>query len=176
MLKIILPILLLAPAASAQVTTILPGGQGNLLIGTPTNLPGPLVNPVIDSRISLPAPLLTPAITVSYAPTMTPVLAAAVVSLPAMRKDVPAIVPFMPKANFPGHPVALAMTTLKAAATPEKPGDAKTAQKLDERFDGRQTAKKDAVELPGSRDVNPINRGRHYSLPEQDLEAEIGAY
>ena len=64
--------LILATSASAQMISILPGGRGNLYIGTPTTLPGPLSNISISPRITLPAPLLAPSLSVALAPAPTP--------------------------------------------------------------------------------------------------------
>ena len=165
-------LLALVPAAAlAQNITILPGGRGNIFVGTPMTLPSPYTNPVISPRISLPAPLLTPALSVALNPTLI-IAAAAVEAIPAAPKTLPSAIPSAP-IYFPSVTPALGTLSLSAGSTPDKPLPAGTQrEKLDEKFDGRKIVeKKDAVDPRG-----PFSRGRHVSLPEQDLESEIGAY
>lgn len=169
--------LILATSASAQVTSILPGGRGNIFIGTPMNLPGPVSGPVIAPRISLPAPLLTPAVAMAPAPAPTPVQ----VPVPVIPV-IPALPP-LPVSVIPEHlwklsaheNVKLAYPALRATmAAPAK--DASTqdpaarGEKLDDLFDGRRSPSRK------SDDLGPVRSDRHQSLPEQDLESEIGAY
>jgi len=155
----------LATSASAQVISILPGGRGNLIVGMPTNLPGPIGNAVISPRISLPSPLLTPA----FALTPAPVLAAA------------AVTPVLPVAAIPQsrilavhENVALPYPALRAQlAAPAKDSASTDAarEKLEDLFDGRRQPSE-----KNSNGLSPVRSDRHQSLPENELEREIGAY
>ena len=153
--------LVLAGSASAQVTSILPGGRGNLYIGTGVNLPGPAANIVISPRINLPAPLLTPAVAFTLAPVpMAAALPALPVALPvAMPQS--AIVAERENVTMP-YPALRAQfgSASKDAVAPR--------EKLDNLFDGRKPVKNASDDL--------VRSDRHQSLPEQDLESEIGAY
>ena len=179
-------VLVLAGSASAQMISILPGGRGNLYIGTPTTLPGPMGNIAISPRISLPAPLLAPSITVALAPTPAPAQVPVPVQIPAPALPILPVTPVMPNLpvsvipehmwNFSAHdnvPLPYPALRVKLAA-PSKDGSAKDAaaarENLDNLFDGRRqpTEKKD--------DLGPVRSDRHQSLPEHDLESEIGAY
>ncbi len=164
---------ILATSASAQVS-ILPGGRGNLYIGNPTTLPGPAANIVISPRINLPAPLLTPSVVMS----LSPVLTAA--AIPAM----PAALPVMPAAAIPSariiaerENVAIPYPALRAqfAAPSKEVNPAKDAvanrEKLENLFDGRRRPVRNAED-----ELGPVRSDRHHSLPENDLEREIGAY
>jgi hypothetical protein len=169
--------LILATSASAQVTSILPGGRGNILIGTPMNLPGPIPNIVISPRISLPAPLLAPSIALTAAPAPTPA------QLPVPVIPVTPNLPPLPISAIPdhmwklnAHEGVLPYPALRAQlSAPAKDGSAKDStaargEKLDNLFDGRRKP------AEKSDDLSPVRSDRHQSLPEQDLESEIGAY
>lgn len=159
--------LILATSASAQVTSILPGGRGNLYIGTPMNLPGPAANIVISPRINLPAPLLTPVSPMMLAPVPASMMEAAM----ARPIALPVVVTPMSRVTAERENVAISNRALRAQlsapAKSETPKDVKAErEKLDNLFDGRrQPAEK-----------SPVRSDRHQSLPEQDLESEIGAY
>lgn len=160
--------LVLAGSASAQVVNHLPGGRGNLYIGTGVNLPGPASNIVISPRINLPAPLLTPTVAFTLAPVP---MAAALPTLPvALPIAVPqhAIVAERENVTMP-YPSLRAQfgSASKDAAAPKDV--VAPREKLDNLFDGR---KKSTV----NDDLGPVRSDRHQSLPEQDLESEIGAY
>lgn len=159
--------LVLAGSASAQVTSILPGGRGNLYIGTAVNLPGPAANIVISPRINLPAPLLTPAVAFTLAPVpMAAALPALPVALPvAMPQN--AIVAERENVAMP-YPALRAQfgSASKDAAAPKEV--VAPREKLDNLFDGRKPVKNASDDL--------VRSDRHQSLPEQDLESEIGAY
>jgi hypothetical protein len=175
--------LILATSASAQMISILPGGRGNLYIGTPTTLPGPMSNITISPRISLPAPLLAPSITVALAPAPTPAQVPVPVVVPVL--PVTPVMPALPVSVIPEHMWNFAMhdnvplpypSALRAQlSAPSKDGSAKDAaasrEKLDNLFDGRKPNEKGA-----SDDRGPVRSDRHQSLPEHDLESEIGAY
>jgi len=160
--------LVLAGSASAQVTSILPGGRGNLYIGTGVNLPGPMSNIVISPRINLPAPLLTPTVAFTLAPAP---LAAAIPVLPvALPVAVPqhAIVAERENVTMP-YPALRAQFGAASKDAPAKDTVA-SREKLENMFDGRrQPSEKND-------DLGPVRSDRHQSLPEHDLESEIGAY
>ncbi|UPT74187.1 MAG: hypothetical protein M0D55_20635 [Elusimicrobiota bacterium] len=178
--KTILALLVLATPASAQVVTNLPGGRGSIYIGNPVNLPGPLSGGVISPRISLPAPLLTPTVAVTLAPALSasvaisplPVSEAIVARPLALPNAYPAIPASLPSAI---HPSAL---TLQLGAASKADSSAVKdpivqRERADELFDGsRRSADRKEQEIARG----PIRTGRHVSLPENDLEREIGAY
>ncbi len=162
--------LLLAGSASAQVTIILPGGRGNLYIGTGVNLPGPVSNIGINPRINLPAPLLTPTVALMLAP--VPVAAAIPVLPVALPIAVPqhAIVAERENVTMP-YPALRAQFGAASKDAPAK-DIVSSREKLENMFDGRrQPTQKNA-----SGDLGPVRSDRHQSLPEHDLESEIGAY
>ena len=164
--------LILASSASAQMSTILPGGRGNIYLGNAINLPGPTANIVISPRISLPAPLLSPTIAL----TLAPVPMAAYAVIPVLPISLPAAIPAI-RVTAERENVAFPSALRARFAAPSK--DAAPAkdvvaarEKLENLFDGRkQPAEKSSVD-----DLGPIRSDRHHSLPENDLEKEIGAY
>lgn len=161
--------LVLTGSASAQVTSILPGGRGNLYIGTGVNLPGPVSNIVISPRINLPAPLLTPTVALTLAP--VPMAAA----IPVLPVALPTAIPYhsiiAERENVTTPSPALRAQFGAAAKTAAAPKDAVAPrEKLDNLFDGRKNEKS------VNDDLGPVRSDRHQSLPEHDLESEIGAY
>ncbi len=146
--------LILACSASAQMTAILPGGRGNLYIGTPMTLPGPMSSFAINQRIRLPSPLLNPSVALAPAPvpmtTATPIL---LVTIPRAFQAT--------RFASPAQDAAAAKDSVAAAR-----------ETLDTVFDGRKQRK----EKSSSDDLGPVRPDRHHSLPENDLEKEIGAY
>ena len=166
--------LTLAASASAQVTSILPGGRGNLYIGTQATLPGPVPNIVISPRINLPAPLLTPTVALNLAPVP---MAAAIPVLPvALPSAVPAIRVTASRENvaLPGALQARFSAPSKETAQTKEVAAARELneqrEQLENLFDGRRAPKGTDDEF------GPVRSGRHVSLPEHDLESEIGAY
>jgi hypothetical protein len=170
-------ILVLAGSASAQTISILPGGRGGLYIpSTPSTVPGPLGN---IPRLYLPGPLLTPAVALTLAPIpgiaipmlpLNPMMPAHEI-LPAPRAvplPLPRISPNMPIQYAALHGAMLAAPS-KEAAAPSASATPSQA-KLEKLFDGRTPAEK------AEDDLGPVRPGRHMSLPENDLEKEIGAY
>ena len=171
--------LILATSASAQVTSILPGGRGNLYIGTAINLPGPVPNIVISPRISLPAPLLAPSIALTAA---APAPVPAQLPVPVIPVPVVPTIPALPISAIPEHMwklsahegVEIPYPALRAQlSAPAKDGTSKDStaargEKLDGLFDGRRQ--------PAEKSDSVVRSDRHQSLPEQDLESEIGAY
>ena len=167
--------LILATSASAQMISILPGGRGNLYIGTPTTLPGPVGGIAISPRISLPAPLLAPALSVTLAP--VPVIAPIVIPV----VPVTPLIPALPISAIPEHRWKLAShdnvalpypSALRAQfAAPVQGDSAKDSAAAREKLEGLFDGSKDRSEKN-----SPVRSDRHQSLPEHDLESEIGAY
>ena len=160
---------ILATSASAQVTSILPGGRGNLYIGTPMNLPGPAANIVISPRINLPALLLTPVSPLMLAPVPASMMEAA----PVRPLALPVVVVPMARAAAERENVASSNRALRAKLSAPVQGDAPKEiaadrEKLENLFDGRRQ--------PAEKSDSVVRSDRHQSLPEQDLESEIGAY
>jgi hypothetical protein len=170
--------LILAGSASAQVISILPGGRGGLYIpSTPSTVPGPLGN---IPRLYLPGPLLTPTVALTLAPLpngisipmlpITPMMPAHEI-LPAPRA-----VPLPLPRISPNMPIQYAALRGAMLAAPSKEAEAPSASaapsqaKLEKLFDGRTSSEK------AEDDLGPVRPGRHMSLPENDLEKEIGAY
>lgn len=170
--------LILATSASAQMISILPGGRGNLYIGTPTTLPGPAGNLVISPRINLPSPLLAPSVAMTLAPAPVPA------AVPVLPVTPVVVIPALPVSVLPEHmwnlsahenvPLPYPALRVKLAA-PAKDGSAaqdpkasrESRENLDNIFDGRK---------PLEKSDSPVRSDRHQSLPEHDLESEIGAY
>jgi hypothetical protein len=163
-----LPIL----AAFAPAAVITPMGN-NPLAGLPTVLPSPLSGPYAGVPSVLPQPALLPTLPVSAIPAAAPaprLAPAAPVALPSL----PSVRVTAERENAP-NPLrrVLPDTTIRFAATvPAKSKDSAEAEKQrqDRVFDGEKDAP-----LPG---VSPFHEpsvnGRHISLPEWDLEHEIG--
>lgn len=158
-IKTVLPVLtlILSTSASAQVTSILPGGRGNLYIGTQATLPGPVPNIVISPRINLPAPLLTPTVALTMAP------APAAVRVTAARENVALPGALAARFSAPSKDAAQAKDVSAARELNEQ------RERMENLFDGRRAAKDED-------EFGPVRSGRHVSLPEHDLESEIGAY
>lgn len=180
-MTLILLTTILATSASAQVN-ILPGGRGNIYIGTPMNLPSPAANIAISPRISLPAPLLTPTVAL----TLSPVMVAA--AIPVLPVALPSAIPVMPvslpsphaeehvyevKALKMAQPLAL-MHSINLSAPVKDSTPAKSVAAAGEKLDGLFDGRKD--EKTGTDESGPVRTDRRQSLPENDLEKEIGAY
>ncbi len=169
---VLLPALLSVPA-SAQFRAILPGGA-NPYIGAPVILPSPAINPIAGMRIDLPAPRLNPGLAVTLAPAPAPSAAVAIMGvfpilpIPMIpsRPVVPVVRPAASRENV-AHPLAPILPDLRAQfGTAEKNNDwqKELAEGL---FDGR---------LIPARKPAPVRPSVRVTLPEADLEAEIGAY
>lgn len=175
-LKTLSVLLLLAAPASAQVRLILPGGS-NPYIGAPVTLPGPAINPLAWMRIELPAPRLNPGLTVSLAPTPSAAVAIMgvfpILPIPMIpsRPVVPVIRPTASRENV-AHPLAPILPGLgaqfAAADSAAVPKNDDWKKDLGEGlFDGR---------FVPSRKPEPVRPSERMTLPEIDLEKEIGAY
>jgi hypothetical protein len=165
---------LCAAAASAQVTSIRFAAPVNPIAGLPKLLPSPLTGPLVGTPITLPnlVPALTPAVSLAAAPAATIIMP---MSLPTREGQVPAS-PARPSRDGVVNPLRRVMpgVVIRFNEAPSKPGAAKPdaiKDKLDETFDGSGAPSKPAVGLPGR---GPVSSGRHISLPEWDLERELG--
>ena len=159
--------LILATSASAQVISL---GRGNVS-GAPVIL-APLTNP-ISPVVGLSAAALVPAL----APTFAPVPSAPSVPFLPIMPTVNAlrpihVMPIMPVSS----PSDISFSTLRAhvaasiEGAPTQPVAA--PRKLNRLFDGS----KDETAQGDSENLGPVRSDRHHSLPEKDLESEIGAY
>ena len=167
---------LCAATASAQVTPVRFAAPVNPIAGLPKLLPSPMTGPLAGTGISLPSlvPALTPSVVLAaVAPSPVPSL-----SLPAAHEElIPAIQPVRdPGVSNPLQRVqpgvvvrfnapANGSANEGAASLPDAP-----KEKLDETFDGSGAPSKPVV-LPRRK---PVSSGRHVSLPEWDLERELG--
>ncbi len=184
---IVLAALLAAPA-SAQVVGFNPAV--NPVYGLPKSLPSPLSGPLTGMRISLPNLIgVTPTISLAAAPLAAPSAlpsAAVVIALPAAPRPVayvPEPLEKLPRvqavadrenrANPFRSLLPDGVARFGAAAPAQSPADAKAEQdRLDQLFDGEgQPARRPTVELPRRAPVKP---SRRHSLPEWDLESELG--
>ncbi|HXT00149.1 MAG TPA: hypothetical protein VN915_05705 [Elusimicrobiota bacterium] len=166
---------LCAATASAQVTPIRFAAPVNPIAGLPKLLPSPMTGPLVGTGISLPnlVPALTPSVTLAALAPAAP----APVGLPAHQELIPAVQP----ARDPGvvNPLQRVMPGVVVRFAAPANGSANGApsvpdapkEKLDETFDGTGAPSKPAVNLPVRR---PVSSGRHVSLPEWDLERELG--
>ena len=169
--------LILASSASAQ--TVFTGPSGSLNIGSPIIMVGrsALGNcPRIDMA-TLP---LTPAFTPVFSPVpMGPALPMLPVNpmIPGAPM-MPTPAPVMPGRRAPSMPVIASLSALNAvklSAPSKEDAPAKNViaarEKLDKMFDGKTQPVVDREDESG-----PVRSSRHVSLPENDLEKEIGAY
>jgi hypothetical protein len=162
---------LLAGAAAAQVVPISPLGRSPLA-GLPTLLPSPLTGPYAGVPTVLPAPTLAPSLSLPAplpAPA-APVAAARPVAAEPAAAALPAVKVDAARENV-RHPLRSIVPGVVVRFAGAKDSVPAKKEKLDETFDGSRAPEKDAFE-PGTRPV--IGAERHVSLPEWDLENEIG--
>ena len=163
---------LCAGTASAQIAPIRFSAPVSPIAGLPKLLPSPMTGPLVGTGISLPnlVPALTPSLSLAAAaaPALVPV------SMPAHEGLVPAV-PASPARDGVVNPLQRVMPGVVirfgAAQTQPQTGAAKgdaAKEKLDETFDGEGSPKP----VVGGR--QPVTSGRHISLPEWDLERELG--
>ena len=147
-LTIFLP-LLGAATAAAQMTAIRFVAPVNPISGLPKLFPSPKTGPILGTGITFP----------NLVPVFLPV------RMPTREGQLPAT-PAQPSRDGVVNPLRRVMpdVVIRFELTPDAP-----KEKLDEAFDGE--ARKPAVELPRR---NPVSSGRHVSLPEWDLERELG--
>lgn len=171
---ILLPVLL-AGAASAQVVRGLPGGY-NPHIGAPVTLPGPVVSPSIGMKIELPAPRLNPGLSVSLAPAPAVAVMTVIPVLPMPRIPSRPIVPIIhPTASHENvaHPLAPILPGLRVQLDEAKAKKDWRKDLGDEVFDGRLIPnRRNVVVVPTA--PSPVRPSRRVTLPEWDLESEIG--
>lgn len=169
--------LILATSASAQVVS------GSIVTAVPLSLPSPLPN---VTPLILPAPSISPAVALTLAPALSapaipvmPILPATPVArvvpiMPVLPTNPAArghnALPIMPVTQPKAIPFSMMRDHLLAASKDAADKDAVAAAKLDSLFDGSTPAEKTADEK------DPVRSDRHHSLPENDLEKEIGAY
>ena len=178
-IKMTLATLSLILASSASAQTVFTGPSGNVNIGSPIILVGrsALGN---CPKVELTPLGLTPT---AFTPVFTPVPMGP--SLPMLPINpvipngpmMPLPAPVMPGRRAPSMPVVASLSALnsvKLSAPAKEDAPAKDVlaarEKLDKMFDG----KGEPVEREDR--SGPVRSSRHVSLPENDLEKEIGAY
>lgn len=166
---------LLAGTAAAQVVRGLPGGY-NPHIGAPVALPGPIGAPVTGVKIELPAPRLNPGLAVSLAPAPAVAVMAVIPALPMpripSRPIVPVIHPTAARENV-AHPLAPILPSLRVQLDEAKAKKDWHKDLGEEVFDGRLIPnRRGVVVVPTA--PSPVRPSRRVSLPEWDLESEIG--
>ena len=178
-LSILLPVLC-AVSAAAQVTSIRFAAPVNPIASLPKLLPSPMTGPLVGTGITLPnlVPALTPSLTLASAAPITSYILP--VSMPARDGQIPAT-PAQSSRDGVVNPLRRVMpgvvirfndpsgTAAKPASV--SPDNGSSKKKLDEEFDGEGAPSKPAVQLPRRQ---PVTSGRHISLPEWDLERELG--
>lgn len=166
---------LCAAVASAQVVGI--HAPANPVMGLPKLLPSPLSGPLSGMGISLPAPMALPAVGFAAAPAAALVATVPAPVAPAVRlAPMPAVTLVASRENRANPFRALLPDGVARfdGAAPAKAGDdARTEEeRLNRIFDGEdQPAERPTVELPRRAPVTP---SRRHSLPEWDLENELG--
>lgn len=170
--------LILASSASAQ--TVFTGPSGSLNIGSPIIVVGraALGN---CPKVELTPLGLTPT---AFTPAFSPVPMGP--SLPMLPVNpiipngpmMPMPAPVMPGRSTPVMPVVASLSALNAvklSAPAKEDAPAKDViaarEKLDKMFDGKSQPVVEREDQSG-----PVRSSRHVSLPENDLEREIGAY
>ena len=122
------------------------------------------------------APALVPALVPAQVPVQIPAPA-----LPIL--PITPVVPNLPKSVIPEHMWNFAMhdnvtlpypSALRVQLSAPSKDAAAPREKLDNLFDGRREAPRQPNEKQD--DLGPVRSDRHQSLPENDLEKEIGAY
>ena len=167
-LTILLPVLA-AATASAQMASIRFAAPVNPIAGLPKLFPSPMTGPLVGTGITLPS--LVPALTPSLS------LAAAAPLLPLRMPTRGGQIPVQPSRDNVVNPLRSVMPGVVIRfdqSVSSKPGAAKpdaSKERLDGAFDGEGLPSKPVVNLPGRK---PVSSGRHISLPEWDLERELG--
>lgn len=153
----------LAGSAAAQMVTM-PAGMTYPV--APVSLPGPVTGPTAIIKIELPSPRLDPALAVALNPVPSVAAFAVLPSLPVpmipSRPVVPVMRPDARRENV-RHPLSPLFPVLRVQLDAKKEKTGAPAP-LDGFFDGRKTPEKKPVVEPGT----------VFTLPESDLEAEIG--
>jgi hypothetical protein len=134
-----------------------------------------MTGPLVGTGITLPnlVPSLTPSMSLAAAPIPAFLLP---VRMPAREGQVPAS-PAQPSRDGVVNPLRRVMpgVVVRFSGAASKPAAGldlnASKERLDETFDGEGTPSRPAVELPRRK---PVASGRHISLPEWDLERELG--
>lgn len=155
----------LSTAAAAQIIRIVPG----LPSGVPVmRLPSPAQGVYSGTGVRLPSPAMTPSINLFPSAAALAPAAVAASAQPAfvghVEETLPAVAIKASRENVAQIAPGVAVRFVERAGAPARTdADAeRTKEKLDETFDGERK--------PG--DV--VGSGRHISLPEWDLERELG--
>jgi hypothetical protein len=186
-LNTLLPIVLAALSAvpaSAQIVSM--SVPVNPIYGLPKSLPSPLSGPLTGMGISLPTRIgVMPTISFAgamAAPVATPaapliaIAARPVAYAPQRLADLPGVQVVATRENRANPFRALLPDGVArfdgAAPAPSAKGSQSEQDRLDQIFDGEgQPAERPTVELPRRAPVKP---SRRHSLPEWDLENELG--
>ena len=173
-LTLLLPVLAAATAA-AQLTPVRFIAPVNPIAGLPRLFPSPMIGPLAGTGVTLPSlvPALTPSLSLAYS---LPDLILPV-RVPSRDGQLP-MTPHKPSRDGVNNPLRRVIPGViirfDGISAPSKPGAAKpdaSKEKLDQEFDGSGAPSRPAVELPRRK---PISSGRHITLPEWDLEKELG--
>jgi len=171
----------LCAAASAQIVPVaFLSVPVNPVAGLPKSLPSPLSGPFAGAVVSLPSPIATPAVTLAAAPAAAPIALPAP-ALPAARRPLLLVahVETLPTVaiearrenkNNPFRSL-LPDSTLRfdGASAPKSDQDVEAdRESLDETFDGRPAPR------PITLRREHVKSSRRHTLPEADLEAELG--
>lgn len=161
---ILVALALLPAAASAQVLEL---GAPALKLPTPFSIP---TDPTLTFPSATPSaqlvPTVFPAVDAGHIALTPSVIPTAAVKVEVVAAKPALVTAYRPIALAVGIlPAPLKSDSSKPAVDPK--GSDSARKSLDEKFDGRKSDKKDPVVVSDS---------RHISLPERDLEAEIGAY
>ncbi|HEX4048204.1 MAG TPA: hypothetical protein VH309_10240 [Elusimicrobiota bacterium] len=179
MKRSILPLALALPlfaaaTASAQLASIRFVAPVNPVAGLPRLLPSPMTGPLAGSGITLPnlVPALTPSLSLAAAAAPASAYLPSP-SLPAREGRIPAS-PAQPSRDGVVNPLRRVMpgVVIRFGQTAPAKGGAvqpdRSKENLDQAFDGEGAPSKPVVER------QPVSSGRHISLPEWDLERELG--
>lgn len=166
-----------AAAASAQIVPVRVSVPINPVMSLPKSMPSPLTGPLAGQGISLPTPipaLVPTGVIAAPAPSALPAAAPAIAPAAAITETIPAVKVDGSRENV-AHPlrrIQPGVTVRFGAASGDKaePAPAPQAEKenLDHLFDGDEL-QGNAVD--GRR---PVSHERRISLPEWDLERELG--
>ncbi|MFI5349356.1 MAG: hypothetical protein ACHQ2Z_07425 [Elusimicrobiota bacterium] len=172
----ILPLTLLLPVfaaatANAQLSTVRFAAPVNPIASLPKLLPSPMVGPLAGTGITLPSlvPALTPSIVLAAA---TPDFILPM-RMPSRDNTLPAK-PTKPSRDGVNNPLRRVIPGViirfDSVALPAAKPDA-SKERLDQEFDGQGAPPKPIVGLPRR---GAVSSGRHITLPEWDLERELG--
>jgi hypothetical protein len=172
-LTLLLPVLAAATSA-AQIAPLRFIAPVNPVAGLPKLLPSPLTGPLVGSGINLPSlvPALTPSLRLTPAAPQIGVILP--VRMPSRDGQFPTL-PTTPSRDGVNNPIRRVIpgVVIRFNGAPAQPGAATpevSKEKLDHAFDGDLPSKP----VVGQMRRQPITSGRHITLPEWDLERELG--